>query len=167
MGGDVVLRYALVLTSGAAPRYRPNMDHQVCELCGDAGTLRDGNPCPRCSRSQWTPRETSVMTLSDRSSGSEAAPGRCHIKIERLHFLHAALLVKFSRSTLLAIRNYIAMGRRTVPARPLNAVAVMVARNRKKSGRGNKCAAHATRYVLFRLDRGAGRSSLAVDVAAC
>ena len=27
--------------------------NQVCELCGNAGTLRDGEPCPLCSMSRW------------------------------------------------------------------------------------------------------------------
>ena len=42
--------------------------------------------------------------------------------------------------------------------------AVMVPEPR--SGHGNRCAAHAKRVVLVRLDRGAEQSSLAVDVAA-
>lgn len=27
--------------------------HQTCEICDNAGTLRDGSPCPRCSNARW------------------------------------------------------------------------------------------------------------------
>jgi hypothetical protein len=33
----------------------------MCDLCGDAGTLRDGNPCPRCSVSKWVERGEPVV----------------------------------------------------------------------------------------------------------
>ena len=34
----------------------------MCDLCGDAGTLRDGNPCPRCSSlSKWVERGEPVV----------------------------------------------------------------------------------------------------------
>ena len=26
---------------------------EACDLCGDAGTLRDGSLCPKCSVSRW------------------------------------------------------------------------------------------------------------------
>ena len=40
----------------------------MCDLCGDAGTLRDGNPCPRCSLSKWGERveEPVVRSLPKR-----------------------------------------------------------------------------------------------------
>ena len=34
----------------------------MCDLCADAGTLRDGNPCPRCSLSQWVERGNPIVS---------------------------------------------------------------------------------------------------------
>ena len=42
--------------------------HEVCDLCGDAGTLRDGSLCPRCSMSRWQELgHTAVVTRPKRT----------------------------------------------------------------------------------------------------
>ena len=37
---------------------------ESCDLCGDSGTLRDGNPCPKCSaRSLWKELGTTAEVI--------------------------------------------------------------------------------------------------------
>ena len=42
--------------------------HEPCDLCGDAGTLRDGSLCPKCSMSRWQELgQTTVVTRPKRT----------------------------------------------------------------------------------------------------
>ena len=64
--------------------------NEICPICDNAGTVRDGNPCPRCSVSRWAecgaveevarPKRT-VWVQSARTpvpNGSNELPNRCN-----------------------------------------------------------------------------------------
>jgi hypothetical protein len=49
---------------------------EACDLCADAGTLRDGSACPRCSLSVWRERDqTADITRPKRTVWIRAASG--------------------------------------------------------------------------------------------
>jgi len=41
---------------------------QICDLCSGAGTLRDGNPCPRCVLTRWVQRVDVDVVRSKRAA---------------------------------------------------------------------------------------------------